>query len=179
MTEAYEAPFPLLAIHVSADGVVQLLLQGRKDMQTVAPLLEHLNQSLRRHHTVDVRVDLSWVTFLDDYGALVLMELKAQVTAGSGHLQLTNASADVTHTLDQLFFYGPSVAQTVPCLPRARLLKKLGGATITDILRLKFMVAFVGSVVLALLYTIRHPKSLRWGDTVAVMEKPAFRRFAL
>ena len=48
---------------------------------------------------------------------------------------------------------------------------RLGDASLKVADNIRFLVSFLGSVVLCLIHVIRHPRSLRIGDTIVLMQK--------
>ena len=59
-----------------ADGAVTLRFQGRMDAATAAETIAGIKSILKPPLPPTLTVDLQQVTYLDDFGALVLVELK-------------------------------------------------------------------------------------------------------
>ena len=70
--------FPSCRYEVSqnADGALTLHLQGRMDATTAAETIAGIKSILKPPLPTALTVDLAKVTYLDDFGALVLVELK-------------------------------------------------------------------------------------------------------
>jgi anti-anti-sigma regulatory factor len=60
----------------SDDGEVTLHIQGRMDASSAAATIDGLKSILQPPLPPALTVDLEKVTYLDDFGALVLVELK-------------------------------------------------------------------------------------------------------
>jgi phospholipid/cholesterol/gamma-HCH transport system permease protein len=113
-------------------------------------------------------VDIGKVSYVDDFGALVLTELRDLVTGADGRFDLQGASAE---TLAIINLGVPPDKRIVPKLRPPNMFLRLGDATFKNAADVKYLVSFVGSVFLSLIYVILHPKSLRTDDTVMYMQK--------
>ena len=65
----------------SGDEGITLHLQGRMDGSSAARMIEVLSSLLMDRLPASLLVNLEKVTYLDDFGALVLIELKNIMTA--------------------------------------------------------------------------------------------------
>jgi phospholipid/cholesterol/gamma-HCH transport system permease protein len=113
-------------------------------------------------------VDIGKVFYVDDFGALVLTELRDLVTGADGRFDLQNASAE---TLSIINLGVPPDKKIIPKQRPPNVFVRLGDATLKIVTDVKYLVSFVGSVLLSLAYVILHPKSLRTDDTVMCMQK--------
>lgn len=148
-----------------------LLLQGRMDSTTAASILRDLDPLVKKQAPPSLTLDLSKVTYLDDFGALVLAQLRDRVSETQGRFSIENASENIHDLLAVLHF---ETFRTKPSLhkkPTPGVFVRLGEAALVHVSELKYMVSFAGSVLLALIYTGFHPRTLRAGDTLSYMEK--------
>jgi len=148
-----------------------LRLKGRIDTRSADKIIKELFQTLKKITVTRLTVDLQDVTFLDDYGAMLLVELKKRVTAQKGSFYIENASDDINKMLDILHFSSLGHQEPFTRKRSANILVRLGDATIRYINDLKYISTFVGAVCLALGYTFLHPRSLRTEDTIDYMQK--------
>ena len=155
----------------SEDGAVTLHIQGRMDASNAGRMIEGIKSLLKDRLPSSLTVDLEKVTYLDDFGALVLVELKYLMTGAKDTLHLTNASDKVKDVLSILNFdtIGERVSFTKKRSPN--MFTRLGEGVFRQASDLTFTFAFIGSVCLSLLYVCLHPKSLRTNDTFLNMEK--------
>ncbi len=111
------------------------------------------------------------VTYLDDFGLLVLLELRELMAGDNSRFQLINATDKVREVLSIHNFdlYGERVLFAGRAHPG--MFVRLGGATIRHYLHLEELMVFIGSVCLSLLDVCLHPKSLRGSDTIINMQK--------
>ena len=155
----------------SEDGAVSLHIQGRMDASNAGRMIEGIKFLLKDRPPSSLTVDLEKVTYLDDFGALVLVELKSLMTGAKDKLYITNASNKVEDVLSILNFdtLGQGISFTKK--PSPNMFTRLGEGVFRQASDLTFTFTFIGSVCLSLLYVCLHPKSLRTNDTFLSMEK--------
>jgi len=134
-------------------------------------MIKGLSSKLKDRSYTSLTVDLEKVDYLDDFGALVLVELKEMMASRRSNFQLLNASDKVKKMLSILDFgsMGEEVSFTKKRTPNMFI--RLGDATYRVALDLKYMISFIGSVCLSMIYVCIHPKSLRTDDTFLYMQK--------
>lgn len=154
------------------DGGTALHLQGAIDVSAAGSMVRELLPLLEDRRPSRLTVDLEKVSYLDDFGVLVLVELRRAVAGWKGGLYLKNVSGKVKETLSTLHF--DSLGEAGPSFVRKRrpgILVRLGEATLRHASDLKYFVGFIGSVFLSLVYVCVHPRSLRTDDTILYMQK--------
>jgi phospholipid/cholesterol/gamma-HCH transport system permease protein len=155
-------------ISESNDGEMTIYLEGRIDADNASSLIESFGSLIRDRSPVSLVVDLKKVTYLDDFGALVLVELRDMMAAAKGEFNLKNAREEVLFVIDS-----EAIAES-PKLIKIRppsMFVRFGDAIINYASDVKYLISFVGSVCLAFTYSILHPKSLRMDDTFLYMQK--------
>ena len=164
---------PSRGVEVTYDekGGATLHFDGRMDAGTAPALIEGVKSLFAKNPPDALTIDLAKVTYLDDFGALVLVELKNLLSAVNGRLQLTNAGEKVKAVLTLLNIdaLGTPVSYTKKRSPD--MFTRLGAAVFRQASDLKFAFSFIGSVCFAFFYVVLHPSSLRGDDTLYSMEK--------
>jgi len=160
----------LVNISKTSSGVCMVRLSGRLDVGTAAESLKNITNRLKQNSFTNLVIDLEKIDEIDDYGALVLDELKKTLNIHSTRFSIINAPEKFNKTLSL-------VAQDAdnPCTlisRRANLspIIQLGESTITILTGLKFFVSFIGSIVFAIFRIIKRPKALRLDDVVLHMK---------
>jgi phospholipid/cholesterol/gamma-HCH transport system permease protein len=156
----------------SDDGAMRLQVYGRMDASNAADMMEQIKKLLKNHLPSSLTIDLQKVTYLDDFGALVLNEIKKFLAGQKNRFFLTNASDQIREVLSLLDFDADDGDD--PAIMKKRSLDmftRLGESVFRQASDLKFVFYFIGSVCLALFYVVLHPKSLRMNDTIESMEK--------
>lgn len=158
-------------ISESNDGGITLHIQGRIDAFNAASIIKELNPLLQDRLSGSLTVDMEKVTYLDDFGALVLIELKKMAASEKGHFYLINANDKVKKMLAILNFDHLEEMTSFSEKQSPGMLIRLGEASIRHAEDMKYLISFIGSVCLSLLYVCLHPKSLRTDDTFSYMQK--------
>jgi phospholipid/cholesterol/gamma-HCH transport system permease protein len=147
----------------------RLALNGALDVSTAPAILKELKTLLKNRTLSMISVDLAQVSSLDEYGVLLLIELRKRFCTSPHGCELFNVGPKSRAILDLTNFF--CTALPAPVLKSDPLLTRFGGAGISFILDLRRMIAFVGDVGLAFFHILRHPQALRWGDTLNYMQR--------
>ncbi len=144
---------------------------GQMGFAGAGPLIREIGDRIREERPERVTADLEGVRYFDDYGALVLYELGKVVDQTEGSWSVTGADEEI-----QGFLSGADFTQDNTCTfarkkRSTNMFIRIGDATLKELKNLQFMVSFIGSILLSLVYVIRHPKSLRVSDTINHMER--------
>ena len=152
------------------EGDVTLFIQGRMDATTATETITGIKSILQPPLPPALTVDLEKVTYLDDFGALVLVELKNLLADQKSQLQLKNADQKVKEILKILKFDASGEPQALIRKPRPNMFVRLGEGVLGQATDWNFTFAFIGSVCLSLVYICLHPRSLRTDDTLSSMK---------
>jgi len=158
-------------ISESEDSGITLHFQGRMDSSTVSGLIQSLSSLLKNRTPSSLTVDLEQVMYLDDFGVLVLAELKRAMIREKGHFSIQHASDRIKETLSLLDFDSVEERSFFPKKPLPGIFVRLGDATFRHASDIKYLISFIGSVWLSLIHVCVHPKSLRTDETFMYMQK--------
>jgi len=153
------------------EGSVTIFIQGRMDASTTSSIIRDLGERLKASPPSSLTVDLEKVTYLDDFGALVLVELKRIMADEKGEFRLKNASAKAKEILAILNFDSLGKRTSFVKNRPPDIITRLGEATMEYYSDFKYMLSFVGSVCLSLIHVCIHPGSLRKEDTLLYMQR--------
>ena len=153
------------------DGAKTLHIQGRMDAATAAETIAGIKSILQPPLPTALTVDLEKVTYLDDFGALVLVELKKLMIAQKSRLHIKNADQRVKEILSILKYDESGAPATIVRKPTPNRFIRLGEGVFAQVADLNFIFSFIGSVCLSLIHVILHPRSLRLDDTFLSMKK--------
>jgi phospholipid/cholesterol/gamma-HCH transport system permease protein len=111
------------------------------------------------------------VTAFDDYGALLLFELKNLLPENKDAFDIINVKNQSEEILSQVNFETHEKC-FIPIKPKrsVNILVELGDSALAQFLNIRLMIAFLGSVFLAFCRVCVHPGSLRVEDTITHME---------
>ena len=153
------------------EGAVILHLQGRMDATSAPMMIKRIKPLFKKTLPSTLTVDLDKVTYLDDFGALVLIELKKLMTGKNDRFFLTNTGDQIKDVLSVTDFDGLSAPYSPAKKQASDVFTRLGAAVFQGASALQFTFSFIGSVCLALIYVGRHPRALRGNDVLRSMEK--------
>jgi len=153
------------------DRVIAVRFRGNIDVDTASAIHKSLFPLLSDRNPSKLVIDLEAVTAFDDYGALILAELKHLVPEGKDAFEVINAKNQSKEVLYQVDFETlEKCAVSIKSKRSVHLLVNLGETTLSQLSTIRLMVAFLGSVFLAFTKVIMNPKSLRMDDTIGYME---------
>jgi phospholipid/cholesterol/gamma-HCH transport system permease protein len=140
-------------------------------VETAAQVLKELKRALKKRELGFLTVDLQEVNAFDDYGALVLAELRNRLADGRDNFEVDHPSAQAQRILKtgdpERLIRKPVSPQPV----RVNPIVSIGETSLEASFQFRYMLSFLGSVILAFFHTCLHPRSLRFDDTLRLMEK--------
>ncbi len=157
-------------VSVTDEGGMVLHLRGKMGASNAASLIEELNRIIKERDPTSLTIDLKEVSYMDDFGVLVLMELRNRMI-DRGQFSLDNVEGEIEKTLSILNFV--DLGKRVPLGKRKsteKMLVRFGDATIRHARDVKNLISFVGSVFTELIHVLVHPKSLRRDDALLAMQ---------
>ena len=164
MPDSYE-------LMASDDGAIGIVLIGRIDHLDAARLIKQLLSEIKSRSPRQVTVDLNRVSYFDDFGVLVLSELRNHLNSRKVPFHIAPPPPKVAEILAMTNFNDPNTCRPLEKKKMANLVVRLGESALKVFFNLRYMVSFVGSVVLALLHVCLHPRDLRVGDTIQLMQR--------
>jgi len=102
---------------------------------------------------------------------LVLTQLRNHLEERNIPFRVVQPPPKVSEILTMTNFDAPGVCG--PLIPKRQehFIVRLGDAAFKTADNVRFLISFLGSVVLCFLHVFKHPKSMRWGDTIVFMHK--------
>jgi len=115
-------------------------------------------------------VDLAGVEYLDSAGALVLLEVEDAARARNIAFSFVNLTPEVQGILDLI---DPAALSTPPLISEETpgLLEQVGEASLRIWRDLVQVMTFLGELLLALAYSLLHPRSVRWGEVFFYLKR--------
>jgi phospholipid/cholesterol/gamma-HCH transport system permease protein len=156
---------------VSKDGTVGVQLLGRIDHHKASGMIASLQADMEARQPVKVIVDLNRVTYFDDFGVLVLNELRTYLETSGIPFSLIQPPPKVGEVLALTNFDSPEPCEQIKPLKIDSAIVRLGDATIHQLYHIRYLVSFLGSVAMCAVHVITHPRSLRYSDTMVLIQK--------
>jgi len=161
------------------NGEFVIHLKGSIDFENSASILAQLHLLVKNKSPASLAIDLENVTYFDDFGTLVLIELKNAMTERDGRFQIVDHKGRATDILNLVDFDTFEECALTERKRSEHIIARLGDETLTQADNFRFLVSFLGSVCLAFIRVCLHPKSLRVNDTIACMEKTGVNAFPI
>jgi phospholipid/cholesterol/gamma-HCH transport system permease protein len=171
MTSANASPSVGYDVFEGEGGALTIKMIGRMDASNSAALLHDMGELLKRKEPSSVTVNMEDVTSLDDFGALVLVELRQWVAENQGQFSMEKANERVGKMLSLLQVDAVGRRSALSRKRGPNVFERLGEATFEFFTDLRFMLSFIGSICLAVVHVCIHPKSLRLDDTLSYMQR--------
>ena len=171
MRTVVNEPSPLFEIVESRNDEIVVAFHTDLNVQTAGTILRKLVNTLSPAPPRRLILDLTGVLTIDDYGVLAVSELRNLIERGGGSLLMRHGRPELDHTLAQFDFNRVATATPLKGKTKVNLFVRTGEGFLVRLFNLRYMVSFIGSVALALIHVLLHPRSLRISDTIALMEK--------
>jgi len=155
-------------------GEMELRIQGRMDLAESAGMIKGARRLLEGNGIRTLTVDLGGVEYLDDYGLLVLLELREGMEAVKGGFYLKNPSENARNVLSIFDFDKVKRPVSLEKKRRPDVFTRVGEAALKNWDDLRYMISFLGSVCLAMVHVVRFPGTLRREETLLTMQKTGF-----
>ena len=146
-------------------------LAGRLSLDDLGPLMADLQAIPGRLKPRRISVDLAEVNYLDSAGALALIELENLAGSLTIPFDLLNVSG-TNHGL--LGLIDREALQRPPLRPesvRPAVVENLGELARRQYRDFLEIMSFVGQLVVAIAYSLAHPRSVRWEDVKFYMKR--------
>ncbi|MFZ5564302.1 MAG: ABC transporter permease [Thermodesulfobacteriota bacterium] len=175
MPEALQTPTARLQVDDDAGGGITIHISGALTIDSRQSLSTDLQKILQRGRgACPIRLDLSDITSVDDFGVLTVENFKATALQKGCQVVVTQ----VTGQAQRLFqlFSGITSLETEPSGVSTGhglldVIPEVGNTVIGGIKKVDSSIAFVGSVLFAFIRAVLSPRSFRLGDTIELMKK--------
>lgn len=152
------------------DGI-KIALKGSLDASSSPGIIKRLVSILRKSEPGSLTVDMEKVNYLDDFGVLLLSELKRISSEGAGDYRLKNLGKEAKEILFLHHFPSMVKGLSQPHKQNEGAMVRLGNSVIRDLANAKDMIFFIGSVIFSFFSIARRPRGLRLDDTLSFMHK--------
>jgi len=151
-------------------GEVTLAVSGRLALDNLNLVRTEIQGLLSRIAPARLAMDLAGVEYLDSAGALVLLEVEDAARARNIAFSFVNLTPEIQGILDLI---DPAALSAPPLISEETpaLLEQVGEASLRIWRDLIQVMTFLGELLLALGYSLLHPRSLRWGEVFFYLKR--------
>jgi phospholipid/cholesterol/gamma-HCH transport system permease protein len=159
--------------HISVIHKGELLVRFGQhiDVSTADVLFNSLIADISKKKPHKLTLDLAATQHVDEYGALALMDLQEMIVTRNGRFELVNVAPEIQKRLDHAVNELDGQCAIESKTLRPNIFVRFGDAAIREAYHVRFMISFLGSVVMSFFHVFRHPSSLRVEETISHMEK--------
>jgi phospholipid/cholesterol/gamma-HCH transport system permease protein len=159
------------SIYENRDGEFTVHFHGKLDVRSSAGIIKELIPEIDLLSPASFTADLEEITYIDDFGLILLIELKKAVKNKKGSFTIKDARniAQDIFSINDSDLNDSSVKHGTK--KSHGIVIRFGESVINNVSNFKIFVSFIGSVLFSFYHVIRHPGSLRIGDTILCMEK--------
>ena len=150
---------------------LRLTFSGRLDAAAVTRLWPDSLAQLAAHPDEPLQVDCSGVDYIDGTGLALLVELRRQPRPAGAAVTVEGLPDRFRPLVDQ--FRPAAFPFEAPRDQRRRpgLIESLGRSTADGLVQGRSFVVFLGRATTATVASLVHPRSVRWGDMLAIAEE--------
>lgn len=159
-----------IAVEAAQDGIT-LRVAGALTLATASRAWQELRTALQTNARGEVTLDLGGVQSCDAAGVALLAETRAACATAQRACTLYNVPPHVSTMLGLLDF--DALARPVPIEHhhRENLFAHIGAWALELASGVRSVFVFIGGAFLALLYALRHPRSVRARDVLLYLER--------
>ena len=158
-------------IEKTQPGVYTIRFYEKIDTLTADAVIKRIRTLKKNNASFSLVVDIGDITNFDDFSAITLLEIKQQIDGPNNDFKIIHVNTDAADILSNINFNTCEIPPPLKQKEKSNFIFQLGESTITHGINVRFMVSFLGSVILSFFRVITHPGSLRINDTISSMEK--------
>ena len=168
VSKASALPYHVVA---SDNGAIGIQFIGRIEHSQTARLIKRLRDEIDSRRPEKVTVDLNRTTYFDDFGVLVLTELRHYLSERNIGFNIIQPPPKVGEVLSLTNFDDPDTCRLIATKPRDNFVLRLGKSAIEEAYNIRFLVSFLGSAAMCLARVFVQPRLLRVNETISLMQK--------
>ncbi|MEP7125953.1 MAG: MlaE family lipid ABC transporter permease subunit [Byssovorax sp.] len=154
---------------VETDGAVEARLSGKLAFVDATSLWTEIQARITPQTKERVTLDLSGVESIDGGTMALLVQTKWDLQTEGGTCEFVGATGHVQKILD--LYEGDAKPNKRPKQKARSAIDQLGQATADSFYELQLVLAFLGSMILAIGGVIRRPKTGNWHDIAPLMNR--------
>jgi phospholipid/cholesterol/gamma-HCH transport system permease protein len=163
---------------VNEQGILTIKIDGHLDSTTTGDVWLKATNVLEQTSATRVVVDASKIDYCDGSGVGLLIELYRRQQKTGGELEIKGLRTEFQKLMD-LFdpaeFAEPHIAKP----SKAKLPEEVGRATFIVWDNIRTQIAFLGELVVALIYAAGNPRRVRWKDAFLIAETAGANAFPI
>lgn len=152
-------------------GEVSLSLSGRIETENLNTFLSETEVLLMEKAPKKLMVNLSKIEYLDSAGALGLFQLEDRAKAKSIPFQFVNVTEEAKRVMGLINRGVLTIKPLVSDKRSDNIIEQVGESSLRIFNDFVSIVTFLGDLITALIYSLIHPRSIRWEDLLFYMKR--------
>ncbi|RPH50040.1 MAG: MlaE family lipid ABC transporter permease subunit [Desulfobacteraceae bacterium] len=143
---------------------------GKLDADSSSEIIARLICEVNSLSFTSLTADIDEVSYFEDFGLLLLIELRKAVKEKNGEFRITDKNGrakDIISLTEEQLLKPQTVKRNRPSL----IIENFGESVFTSASNFTIFISFLGSAILSFYQVCRNPKLLRVNDTILCMEK--------
>ncbi len=151
------------------DGTLAFNLQGRLDSTTTGRAWRQSAQILAHTKPAKVLVNATEIEYCDGSGIAWLLYLRQQMSARGAAVEIRGLHSEFQELLNDALS-GDELSVAAPVEDRRSFAEQIGRSVYDILIDARAVISFVGELFLAMAFAVRHPRRVRWRDTLKIAE---------
>ncbi|MCX5895858.1 MAG: MlaE family lipid ABC transporter permease subunit [Proteobacteria bacterium] len=164
---------PQYTVNIAGEpqGAVTLSVSGRITLDNLNAFTAQARAVFSDTSPAKLSVDLFGLSYLDSAGALALVQLEGEAQAKSISFQFINATDETNRMMNLIDRKALTMAPLISDRVTANLIEQIGEASVSFFSDIVMVITFLGELLRALMYSVLHPRSVRWNDVLFYMKR--------
>jgi len=163
--------FHRLQISGNGEGGTNFAIEAENSLRTLRIFLAEVDSFISQSSPPRLRVDLSGVQYLDSAGALALLKIREKARSFPIPFQFVGVPEEARKIMDLLDRPASKSPPPIPARKSASLLEQIGAGSRAFADDFLSVMEFVGELIRGLVFSLAHPRSVRWGDVRFYMKR--------
>jgi phospholipid/cholesterol/gamma-HCH transport system permease protein len=152
-------------------GEVSLSLSGRIETENLNDFLIETEVLLTEKAPKKLMVNLSKIEYLDSAGALGLLQLEDKAKTKSISFQFVNVTDEAKRVMGLINLKDLTTKPLLSDKRSSNVIEQAGESGLKIFNDFVSIVTFLGDLITALIYSLIHPRSIRWEDLLFYMKR--------
>ncbi len=158
-----------LSTGANEQGGVTITIVGRLDSTSTSSIWQKAMDALEADSAKSVVIDTSGVDYCDGVGIGLLMELRLRQRKAGGELEIKGLRTEFQKLMD-MFDPAEFTKSHIVKPKKTKLPEEVGMATFSIWDNIRSQIAFLGELIVALVYAVGNPRRIRWKDAFLIAE---------
>lgn len=153
------------------DSRVLIYLSGEFGLKNLVDFTGHIKHEISQNKSESVTIDFSAVCYLDSAAALALVQIGKEMSFKGTRVKFVNLNDEVKGIFSVIHEGALDHQPFKPIQQKEDFIRKVGQASSDIVSDFRNFMTFIGELLEAFFYVIRHPKTLRGKDVLFYIQR--------